>query len=50
MTSNDTLDKLEWAIGPRSGTDSAQWDWGTSCVYDSFVCHHGLLSPLSTLP
>ncbi len=28
MTRNDTPDKLEWSIRPRSGTDSAQWDWG----------------------
>ncbi len=28
MTRNDTPDKLEWSIRSRSGTDSAQWDWG----------------------
>ncbi len=28
MTRNDTPDKLEWSIRPRSGLDSAQWDWG----------------------
>ncbi len=28
MTRNDTPDKLEWSICPRSGVDSAQWDWG----------------------
>ncbi len=28
MTRNDTPDKIEWSIHPRSGTDSAQWDWG----------------------
>ncbi len=30
MTRNDTPDKLECSIRPRSGTDSAQWDWGIS--------------------
>ncbi len=28
MTRNDTPDKLKWSIRPRSGVDSAQWDWG----------------------
>ncbi len=32
MTRNDTPDKLEWSIRPRSGTDSAQWDWGINSV------------------
>ncbi len=27
MTRNDTPNKLEWSIRPRSGVDSAQWDW-----------------------
>ncbi len=30
MTRNDTPDKLEWSIRPRSGVDSAQCDWGIS--------------------
>ncbi len=28
MTRNDTPCNLEWSIRPRSGTDSAQCDWG----------------------
>ncbi len=34
MTRNDTPDKLEWSIRPRSGTDWAQCDWGISVCQD----------------
>ncbi len=37
MTRNDHLNKLEWSIRPRSGVDSAQWDWGIRC---HSTCHH----------
>ncbi len=32
MTRNDHPNKLEWSIRPRSGVDSAQWEWGISIV------------------
>ncbi len=28
MTRNDHSNQLELSIGPRSGVDSGQWDWG----------------------
>ncbi len=40
MTRNDTPDKLEWCIHPRSGVDSAQWDWGITNIVQHVEIFH----------